>query len=53
MTRFNRRGFLKTGITGAAGIMAFSPVLGSKDAPRQNKKIEYRTLGKTGMSVLV
>jgi predicted aldo/keto reductase-like oxidoreductase len=53
MTRFNRRGFLKTGITGAAGIMAFSPVLASKEASPQSKKVAYRTLGKTGIKVPV
>lgn len=53
MTRFNRRGFLKTGITGAAGIMAFSPVLASEEALQQNKKTIYRTLGKTGIKVPV
>ena len=53
MTRFNRRGFLKTGITGAAGIMAFSPALASKVASPQGKNITFRTLGKTGLKVPV
>jgi uncharacterized protein len=53
MTRFNRRGFLKTGITGAAGILAFSPALASKRAFPQAKNIVYRTLGKTGIKVPV
>jgi predicted aldo/keto reductase-like oxidoreductase len=53
MSKFNRRGFLKTGITGAAGIMALSPVLASKEASWQEKKIIYRTLGKTGLRVPV
>jgi predicted aldo/keto reductase-like oxidoreductase len=53
MSRFNRRGFLKTGITGAAGIMAFSPVLASKEASQKEKNIVYRTLGKTGLKVPV
>jgi predicted aldo/keto reductase-like oxidoreductase len=53
MARFNRRGFLKTGITGAAGAMAFSPVLASKEATQQEKNIVTRTLGKTGIKVPV
>lgn len=53
MSKFNRRGFLKTGITGAAGIMAFSPVLASKEALQTEKNIVYRTLGKTGLKVPV
>ena len=53
MTRFNRRGFLKTGITGAAGILAFSPAMASKGAYFQGKNIVYRTLGKTGLKVPV
>jgi predicted aldo/keto reductase-like oxidoreductase len=53
MTRFSRRGFLKTGITGAAGIVAFSPVLASGEAFPQEKNIVYRTLGKTGIKVPV
>jgi uncharacterized protein len=53
MTRFSRRGFLKTGITGAAGAMAFSQVLASETSVQQEKKILYRTLGKTGIKVPV
>jgi predicted aldo/keto reductase-like oxidoreductase len=53
MSKLNRRGFLKTGITGAAGIMAFSPALASKEASKQEKNIIYRTLGKTGLKVPV
>jgi predicted aldo/keto reductase-like oxidoreductase len=53
MTRFNRRGFLRTGLTGAAGIMAFAPALASKDTSPQGNKILYRTLGKTGLKVPV
>jgi uncharacterized protein len=52
MARFSRRGFLRTGITGAAGIVAFSPIA-SKEASQQGKNIVYRTLGKTGMKVPV
>ncbi len=53
MTRFSRRRFLRTGITGAAGIVAFSPALASKEASQQEKNIIYRTLGKTGLKVPV
>jgi predicted aldo/keto reductase-like oxidoreductase len=53
MTRFSRRGFLRTGITGAAGIVAMSPVFASNEASQQDKKIVYRTLGKTGLKVPV
>jgi len=53
MTRLNRRGFLKTGITGAAGIVAFSPALASGNATEQERKIVCRTLGKTGIKVPV
>jgi predicted aldo/keto reductase-like oxidoreductase len=53
MTRFSRRGFLKTGITGAAGIVAFSPVIASNEVSPQGKNIVYRTLGKTGLKVPV
>ncbi len=53
MSRLNRRGFLKTGISGAAGVLAFSPVLASEKSSMQDKKIIYRTLGKTGIKVPV
>ena len=53
MSRLNRRGFLKTGITGAVGILAFSPALASKEVSQQGKNITYRTLGKTGLKVPV
>jgi predicted aldo/keto reductase-like oxidoreductase len=53
MSRLNRRRFLKTGITGAAGVVAFSPVLASEKSSIQGKKILYRTLGKTGIKVPV
>jgi predicted aldo/keto reductase-like oxidoreductase len=53
MRSIDRRGFLKTGITGAAGIMALSPSLVSATASGQQDNIIYRTLGKTGMKVPV
>ena len=48
----NRRGFLKTGIAGAAGI-AFSPAIIPQVAQGAEGNIIYRTLGKTGMKVPV
>jgi predicted aldo/keto reductase-like oxidoreductase len=53
MSKLNRRGFLKTGIVGAAGVMTFSSVLASEPSKSQEKKILYRTLGKTGIKVPV
>ncbi len=52
MKRINRRGFLKTGITGA-GAIAFSPSVLSAVSPVQEKNVIYRTLGKTGLKVPV
>jgi uncharacterized protein len=52
MKNINRRGFLKTGITGAAGIVALSPGLVTAGSSQQ-KEIIYRTLGKTGMKIPV
>jgi predicted aldo/keto reductase-like oxidoreductase len=53
MKSINRRGFIRTGITGAAGIMALSPSLVSAAAPEQENNIIFRTLGKTGLKVPV
>jgi uncharacterized protein len=53
MSRLNRRKFLKTGIAGAAGVVAFSPVLASEKTLLLEKKILYRTLGRTGIKVPV
>jgi uncharacterized protein len=53
MKNINRRGFLRTGITGAAGIVALSPSLISARSEDQQEGIIYRTLGKTGMKVPV
>jgi predicted aldo/keto reductase-like oxidoreductase len=53
MKSINRRGFLKTGITGAAGIVALSPSIVSAASAGQQENIIYRTLGKTGMKVPV
>jgi predicted aldo/keto reductase-like oxidoreductase len=53
MENLNRRGFLRTGIAGAAGIVALSPSLVSAAAAEPQKDIIFRTLGKTGMKVPV
>jgi predicted aldo/keto reductase-like oxidoreductase len=53
MKNINRRGFLKTGIAGAAGIVAFSPSLVSASSAGQQDGVIYRTLGRTGMKVPV
>lgn len=53
MSRLDRRRFLKRGIAGAAGIMTLSPILASGTSSLQEKKIIYRTLGKTGIKVPV
>ncbi len=52
MKSVNRRGFIRTGIAGAAG-MAFTPVIASSAPSAQEKNIIYRTLGKTGLNVPV
>jgi len=49
----NRRGFLFKGITGAAGIMTFSPSVVAASASDQENNTIYRTLGKTGLKVPV
>ena len=51
MKNINRRSFLRTGITGAAGIVALSPSLIAAASTEQEHI--YRTLGKTGMKVPV
>jgi len=51
MNVIDRRGFLKIGIVGTAGIVALSPSLFA--LPDQEKNIIYRTLGKTGMKIPV
>jgi uncharacterized protein len=54
MKNIDRRGFLRTGIAGAAGMVALSPSLVSAgSAPLQQPDILYRTLGKTGLKVPV
>lgn len=52
MKNLNRRGFLKTGIAGAAG-MALTPAIIPSAMLAANENIVYRTLGRTGMKVPV
>jgi len=54
MRPINRRGFLRTGIAGAAGMVALSP-LSAAAIPSKNEDtgIIYRTLGKTGLKIPV
>lgn len=53
MKNINRRGFLRTGIAGAAGIVALSPSIISAATSVQQNNIISRTLGKTGMIIPV
>ncbi len=52
MKSLNRRRFITTSLTGAAG-MALAPAIGSVPSPIQEQDIIYRTLGKTGLKVPV
>jgi predicted aldo/keto reductase-like oxidoreductase len=52
MNNINRRGFIKTGIAGSAGI-AFTPSLISQVSTGIDENIICRTLGNTGMKVPV
>ncbi|MGQ9621390.1 MAG: aldo/keto reductase [Bacteroidales bacterium] len=49
----NRRKFLARGITGAAGALVFPKSFTANENLTQEKKIVYRTLGKTGIRVPV
>ncbi len=49
----NRRKFLSTGITGFTGAMVLSSPFAKGQTSEQEKKIVYRTLGKTGIKVPV
>jgi predicted aldo/keto reductase-like oxidoreductase len=53
MKNINRRGFLRTGIAGAAGIVALSPGLASVASAGQQNDYISRILGKTGMKIPV
>lgn len=52
MKSIDRRGFLKTGLAGAAGI-ALAPAAIAADLKNPEGEIIYRTLGKTGLRVPV
>jgi predicted aldo/keto reductase-like oxidoreductase len=49
----DRRGFLRRGIAGAAGIMAFSPSIIATASADQGNDTIYRTLGRTGLKIPV
>ncbi len=51
MERISRRGFLRAGMAGAAGIVALSAAIGKATSSWQENNIIYRTLGKTGIKV--
>ena len=53
MKNINRRGFIRTGFAGVAGIVALRPSLVSATASNQKRDIITRTLGKTGMQIPV
>ncbi|MGC1389981.1 MAG: aldo/keto reductase [Bacteroidales bacterium] len=53
MKNISRRGFLRTGITGAAGIVALSHSHTLAASSNQQKDVILRTLGKTGMKIPV
>jgi uncharacterized protein len=49
----DRRGFIRTGIAGAAGIIAFPPSIIKASPESQESDIIYRTLGNTGLKIPV
>jgi uncharacterized protein len=53
MKNLNRRRFLKSGIVSAAGMVVLSTEMVYGTQSEQEKKIIYRTLGKTGIKVPV
>jgi uncharacterized protein len=53
MKNINRRGFLRTGIAGAAGIVALSPSLVKAATEGQQNDFISRTLGRTVMKIPV
>ena len=53
MKSINRRNFIRTGVAGAAGMVALSPSVVSASQSAQSKDIIMRTLGRTGMKVPV
>jgi predicted aldo/keto reductase-like oxidoreductase len=53
MNNLNRRKFLKSGLIGAAGMVAISNDIMAAKPSMQENKIIYRTLGKTGLKLPV
>ncbi|MGD0581477.1 MAG: aldo/keto reductase [Bacteroidales bacterium] len=53
MNRTNRRNFIRTGLAGAAGVMAFSPAMYGESSKPDDRKIITRKLGKTRLIVPV
>ncbi len=53
MKNISRRGFIRTGITGAAGIATISPYIIPAASADLQQDFIYRTLGKTGMKIPV
>jgi predicted aldo/keto reductase-like oxidoreductase len=53
MEKLNRRKFLKSGIAGAAGMVVLSDEIVGAGPSIRDKKIIFRTLGKTGIKVPV
>lgn len=53
MNRIDRRGFLKTGMAGAAGVVALSPVSHFAVTGKEERNVISRTLGKTKLKVPV
>jgi uncharacterized protein len=53
MDNLNRRRFLKSSLIGAAGMVAMSTDMVAGVPSKQEKKIIYRTLGRTGIKVPV
>jgi uncharacterized protein len=51
MSYFNRRKFLRTGLTGAAGVMALSSSVIPPISTKTEKNIITRTLGRTALKV--
>jgi len=53
INNIDRRGFLRTGIAGTAGMMAFSPSFINDSPGAQENDVISRTLGKTGLKIPV
>lgn len=53
MSRFSRRGFIKTGVAGAAGAIGISPGISSSVVISGHSNLTCRTLGKTMLKVPV